>query len=803
MPVQDEVLGNKLTLRQYPDRICTALLAGRTSQLKLKRRYVPVPHLKDQEKKSRIHAALTVLVSAVLAVALLTTNTSAQALSTRSQASPGERNLIRQAIALAVNDQLDAAETNIRAAMKTLVLRVPDGAHTAQSHNILGVILERQGKHAAAESEYRTALAIMNRNPHRDERSLVDIQTNLALLLIHKGQMDEALVLANARAASFEGQLRTLLKNGDEEQARTFIHLQNPFSTFASIGQAGPIAKAVFNYQNLTSDAMAALLAQRRRPAQRDALERWRRARSALTQTMMAGRAEKNRITGLKADLSAARNAFVRLAQDNVLPLRFDVRTEDISQRIAPDAALLNYVRYSQYLGNGKWQDHFGVVTLTSGGAPHWIALPNAADIEGVIDVYGRAVRGRDPVNSVPAVLSTLYEQLLAPVVSQLSPTVKHLLIVPDGELNLVSFATLLDQKKRLVGEQYAVSYLSSARALLERGARTVPRSRELQIYADPHFGLIPQKKSDPLKQTQEKDFLSDFHPAILAPLPFTELEATVVKEIADRYGWHTTVLRDAVATEGRLRSRPQPAILHLATHGLWLSNFLNELTPVISESRGVAGVAPMLSPNQPAEGPPATGLGMREAWMRGTISKVERLSPHDPVFSSAMQQSAVALSGAQDTLTKWKNGHIGKTENDGILTAEEAAMLDLSNTWLVAVSSCDSGIGEAAPGEGTEGLRRGFIEAGAQNVLTALWPVSDAWTPKMMADFYAEAFSTNDAGQSLAMAQRKHLIQLRKQYGLEAAVRLAGAFILTSHSVGTAGSAIHPDSKKKIVSDR
>jgi CHAT domain-containing protein len=78
-------------------------------------------------------------------------------------------------------------------------------------------------------------------------------------------------------------------------------------------------------------------------------------------------------------------------------------------------------------------------------------------------------------------------------------------------------------------------------------------------------------------------------------------------------------------------------------------------------------------------------------------------------------------------------------------------------------------------------GLRRGFIQAGGQNLLMTLWPISDKITVKIMLDFYEAADKTHNAPEALAEVQRNSLVELRKKLSLRAAVRLAGPFIMSS----------------------
>jgi CHAT domain-containing protein len=145
------------------------------------------------------------------------------------------------------------------------------------------------------------------------------------------------------------------------------------------------------------------------------------------------------------------------------------------------------------------------------------------------------------------------------------------------------------------------------------------------------------------------------------------------------------------------------------------------------------------------------------------------------------MRRSGLALAGGQTTLEAWRRGQAPAVDNDGIVTAEDVAALDLKGTWLVTLSACDTGSGEAKAGEGVLGLRRGFLQAGAQHLLMTLWPISDETTVQIMIDFYDAARRTANPPQALAEVQRDWLVNIRKEHGLAKAVRLAGPFIMSS----------------------
>ncbi|MCB0524400.1 MAG: CHAT domain-containing protein, partial [Saprospiraceae bacterium] len=89
----------------------------------------------------------------------------------------------------------------------------------------------------------------------------------------------------------------------------------------------------------------------------------------------------------------------------------------------------------------------------------------------------------------------------------------------------------------------------------------------------------------------------------------------------------------------------------------------------------------------------------------------------------------------------------------DGILYADEISQLNIQAD-LVTISSCESGYGQVAQGDGLLGLNRTFISAGAQNVVFSLWKVYDHISASFMVDFYTRVLDGQGYAGSLRAAK-------------------------------------------------
>ena len=120
------------------------------------------------------------------------------------------------------------------------------------------------------------------------------------------------------------------------------------------------------------------------------------------------------------------------------------------------------------------------------------------------------------------------------------------------------------------------------------------------------------------------------------------------------------------------------------------------------------------------------------------------------PALENPLLRSGIALAGA--------NRRESVSGEDGIVTALEAAQLDLHGTELVVLSACETGIGKVQNGEGVYGLRRALVIAGAQTQVTSLWQVPDESTKSLMISFYGHLLSGQGRSVALRDAQREIL---------------------------------------------
>ena len=173
------------------------------------------------------------------------------------------------------------------------------------------------------------------------------------------------------------------------------------------------------------------------------------------------------------------------------------VTLAQVQGALAGDQALVELLRYGHYMGNNKWEPRYGALVIASKGEPKWIPLGAAAEIEGSIRALSEnRVRGEHGrINAAPGT-SNLARSCMGSHRKGPSCGAKTIIFSPDGELNFISFATLLTAGDEFLIEKYSIPYVASGRDLLrEREAST---TELLAVFGNPDFGsqaeLIPRQ---------------------------------------------------------------------------------------------------------------------------------------------------------------------------------------------------------------------------------------------------------------------------------------------------------------------
>lgn len=96
-------------------------------------------------------------------------------------------------------------------------------------------------------------------------------------------------------------------------------------------------------------------------------------------------------------------------------------------------------------------------------------------------------------------------------------------------------------------------------------------------------------------------------------------------------------------------------------------------------------------------------------------------------------------------------------TGEDGILYLGEIYNLNL-NADVVVLSACDTGLGQLTNNEGVVGLTRGFMYAGARNLVVTMWIASDVGARDAMVPFYKHLKKGRSHAEAMRLAKREFI---------------------------------------------
>ena len=288
---------------------------------------------------------------------------------------------------------------------------------------------------------------------------------------------------------------------------------------------------------------------------------------------------------------------------------------------------------------------------------------------------------------------------------------------VPSQLLFQISLESLPLPDGSLLGSHYHFVRLSSARELVKMKSNAIGCKDNTAVL---YGGLQYDVETTAMAEESKKYDLSNLlairgeiarGDSIFHDLQGTKEEIFKIENILKDNKWQVTPYMGKNGTEESFldMNGKSPRLLHLATHGFYYT------------------------PNKAED----------VDYLKG--------------YTDAMSLSGLVMSGGN---AAWLGKQLPKGVLGGILTANDIARLDLSNTDMVVLSACQTGQGKATS-EGLYGLQRAFKKAGVGTIVMSLWSVSDKTTSEFMIAFYECLVNPHNAwNKRKAFEEAKQIIR-------------------------------------------
>lgn len=380
---------------------------------------------------------------------------------------------------------------------------------------------------------------------------------------------------------------------------------------------------------------------------------------------------------------------------------------KDIQQKLKTDECVIEMVR-TEFYNKGRWTDsvcYSAMVIDKICKSPKFVFINNGNDLDSKIASSYRSLI-KSKAND-----ETSYDALWKPLKEAIGAA-KKIYFSPDGVYQQVNIYTLKNSEtKKYLIEEANIVLLTNSQDLLETIAASTFKTAEIFSYPDYDFiaSTAEVKSSEPL---------SRYGFSNLAELPGTKIEADSITKILKSKNWKVNEHLQAQATEEAIKKIQNPKILHIATHGFFLQD--------VDDNASVV-------------------MGMQAKIAKG-----------NPLLRSGLMMAGSAAI-ARDSM-------VDNTTDDGILTAYEAANMNLTQTDLVVLSACETGLGEMKNSQGVYGLQRAFMVAGAKSVIMSLWVVDDFATQELMSNFYRE-WIKDPSAENRQKAFQTAQLKLKKRF--------------------------------------
>jgi CHAT domain-containing protein/Flp pilus assembly protein TadD len=412
------------------------------------------------------------------------------------------------------------------------------------------------------------------------------------------------------------------------------------------------------------------------------------------------------------------------------------VNWKEVQKKLSPNEAALEFIHFKINFPNKLDSVMYAALLIKADvSVPIFVSLFEEKSIDSLVhnnstykadyvnDLYTLASRGMVEIKTPKR---SLFEILWKPLEQYLNG-ITTIYYSPSGLLHRINLDALPLSEIETLADKYHLIELNSTRQLVIPGSNESNNESVLYggIQYEPDSNV---KLAEPIIASRSGSELSfsemdsTMRGGNWNYLAGTEREVNSLEKIMMNAGINVTLKKGYEATEESFKNlsamhSSSPRIIHIATHGYFFSD----------HDRAISAAGRMSHDSATSEGT-AKAATLRKSKGMGEDEPVFKLSDHP------MLRSGLIMAGGN---AAWQGNPSPQGSEDGILTAYEISQMNLSNTELVVLSACETGLGEIQGNEGVYGLQRAFKIAGAKYLIMSLWQVPDKQTSLLMTTFY------------------------------------------------------------------
>ncbi|MDR1055819.1 MAG: CHAT domain-containing protein [Prevotellaceae bacterium] len=276
---------------------------------------------------------------------------------------------------------------------------------------------------------------------------------------------------------------------------------------------------------------------------------------------------------------------------------------------------------------------------------------------------------------------------------------IKDVYISPIGILNSISYIGVKNDKGEYISDSYTIHNVISTRdiAKIKKTRGLLIRDVFAVLFGGADFGLPAsscENINDSLSLSQNLLFVNTRGQGV-DYLPESKQEVLDIYNIIKNRAKATVYNVGDKATKRNFiyYSKRSPGLLHISTHGFYFPKDKSIYNKTMS---------------------------IESNFLR--------------ISNNPLMRCGLLFSGANHL---WQGDEPSEGFDNGILTAYEISKLNLSETKLIVLSACDTGLGDIDYNEGIYGLQRAFRLAGAESMIVSLRKVPDKETRELITSFY------------------------------------------------------------------